>query len=49
MVLEIQEQATSLTDDGSNRNIIGTDQDDFFDKKDLENGSKYVEGGLDII
>ena len=29
-----------------NRNIIGTDQSDVFSKRDLDNGSKYVDGGL---
>ena len=47
LVLEITEQTDSLTDDnGSNRNIVGTDEADVFSKQDLENGSKYVSGGL---
>ena len=46
LILEIQEQATALADDNSNRNLIGTDSDDVFSKQDLENGSKYVDGGL---
>ena len=47
LVLEITEQTDSLTDDnGSNRNIVGTDEADVFSKQDLDNGSKYVSGGL---
>ena len=47
LYLQIEEQATSLTDDNSNRNIIGTDEADIFSKQLLENGgSKYVSGGL---
>ena len=39
LILEIQEQATSLADDNSNRNLTGTDDGDIFSKQDLENGS----------
>jgi Ca2+-binding RTX toxin-like protein len=47
LVLEITEQTDSLTDDnGSNRNIVGTDEADVFSKQDLDNGSKQVSGGL---
>ena len=47
LVLEITEQTESLTDDnGSNRNIVGTDEADVFSKQDLDNGSKQVSGGL---
>ena len=33
LILEIDEVAESLTDDGSNRNIVGTDAADIFSKK----------------
>ena len=46
LILEISEEADSLTDDNSNRNITGTDEGDVFSKRDLDNGSKYVDGGL---
>ena len=46
LILEIQEQTDSLTDGDSNRNIVGTDEADVFSKQLLDDGSKFVSGGL---
>ena len=46
LILEIQETTDSLTDGNSNRNIVGTDEADVFSKQLLDDGSKFVSGGL---